>query len=1034
MIKSKIFTVLFLLLLSKVIFAQQSSFVQLNPNGTLNYTADIRGNTIPDFSAVGYRRSNTDIPNVQVVKTISPAESGSSEEIIQAAIDEVSQMPLVNGFRGAILFKKGIYNIPGSIYVSASGIVLRGEGQGEDGTVWRATGTGQRTLLEFLGTGTRERISSTRSDITNSFVPVGSFSFDVSSVAGYSVGDQIVLTRPGTDKWIQDLQMDVIPRVSTNQWKANEYHLYYEREITRIEGNKVYIDNPVVMEMEDQYGGGYIEKYDFPGRISDVGVENMRLESDYASNTDEDHGWVAVMFTAAQHGWVKDITSRYFGYSLAHMSGSSKYITVLNSNCLDPKSQVEGGRRYSFNIAGRAQLNLVKGCYANDGRHDYVTGSRTAGPNVFVNSQSVNAQSDIGPHQRWATGTLYDNIVTDGVINVQDRGDGGGDWQNGDGNGHGWTGVTQVLWNCTAEKTSVQSPWVSGKNYAIAVQGPKYGGTRYPSSRPDGEWELHNSNVTPVSLYEAQLNARRLALVMDVSLNSFVAELKDGQIHVRWASILEQNITSFELLHSTDGLNFTAIASLPANNNNNSLGYNFVHANISSGTNYYKISLKNATTQSNLPYTISISGVPVDNNLVFKQDFNQGTFVSDFVKSDAPNNIFFDVIGTTSTGSTYAKAEVINGKFVIDRSSRPASSAPTERIFLTRSTDLNPATQFIKLQLKFSASNIPTSGNTQAAIHIGENFINDGEGEDDNSWEKISITHAANGFRLRDGTTNTQNGTIYPADGTEHTLTFYLNATDSDQTYTGPDGNTHTILAQSWNAFVGSDKQFGSTESAQNRGPVAPTKAIKNFKFLSTSSSAIYVIDDFIIEALPISTTPVTLTSFTGSRTVKGNELLWKTASEQKNSHFEILRSTDGINFTQIGEKTGNGSTQQMSNYSFIDKLPLAGVNYYKLKQVDLDGKSEEFGPLAIEYIIDSEQLRIESITGDMINIGFSVNKEQQAELFITDILGRKLYNISLHLKAGYHQNQIPFNPSKRGLYIISLISGDEKYVLKFIN
>ncbi len=56
---------------------------------------------------------------------------------------------------------------------------------------------------------------------------------------------------------------------------------------------------------------------------------------------------------------------------------------------------------------------------------------------LFYNCISINAFSDIGPHHRWATGTLYDNVVTDKEINVQDRGN--------MGSGHGWAGVTQVL-------------------------------------------------------------------------------------------------------------------------------------------------------------------------------------------------------------------------------------------------------------------------------------------------------------------------------------------------------------------------------------------------------------------------------------------------------------------------------------------------------------------------------------------------------------------------------------------------------------
>ena len=61
-------------------------------------------------------------------------------------------------------------------------------------------------------------------------------------------------------------------------------------------------------------------------------------------------------------------------------------------------------------------------CQSTEGRHDYVTGARVCGPNVFYNCTAFQTYADIGPHHRWAVGTLYDNIITDGEINVQDRG------------------------------------------------------------------------------------------------------------------------------------------------------------------------------------------------------------------------------------------------------------------------------------------------------------------------------------------------------------------------------------------------------------------------------------------------------------------------------------------------------------------------------------------------------------------------------------------------------------------------------------
>ncbi|MCU0468893.1 MAG: hypothetical protein MUF58_09845, partial [Arcicella sp.] len=157
----------------------------------------------------------------------------------------------------------------------------------------------------------------------------------------------------------------------------------------------------------------------------------------------------------------------------------------LDSYCFEGKSILTGGRRYSFNNNG--QLNLFINCHTTEGRHDFVTGAKVCGPNAFVNCTAKNTHGDTGPHHRWAMGTLYDNIVTDGEINVRDRGN--------SGSGHGWAGVNQVLWNC--------------KVWVIGLQGKKVDNSFKLGERPDGEWEgLNKANLQPSSLYYAQLKAK----------------------------------------------------------------------------------------------------------------------------------------------------------------------------------------------------------------------------------------------------------------------------------------------------------------------------------------------------------------------------------------------------------------------------------------------------------------------------------------------------------------------------------------------
>src|SRR6185295_15805053 len=123
--------------------APTASRVYPGADGKLVYIPDEQGNTIHDASHAGYGGGGVAIPTVAVKETLWPV-AGDNTAHLQAAIDRLSALPLdANGFRGALLLRAGYYRMAMPVFIRASGIVLRGEGMGDTGTILIGTGTGR---------------------------------------------------------------------------------------------------------------------------------------------------------------------------------------------------------------------------------------------------------------------------------------------------------------------------------------------------------------------------------------------------------------------------------------------------------------------------------------------------------------------------------------------------------------------------------------------------------------------------------------------------------------------------------------------------------------------------------------------------------------------------------------------------------------------------------------------------------------------------------------------------------------------------
>jgi hypothetical protein len=468
-------------------------------------------NVLPDFSFAGYERGGVAIPDdVPVVVTVDPVP-GDARAVIQTAIDEASKKPLdARGYRGAVLLRKGRYEVGDTLHVSADGVVVRGEGQGADGTILVASAAKQYTLLELKGSGSGlGEIADTRTAIESDYVGVGARSFTVSSAGQYSPGDSIAVVRVPNQKWIDDLGMDAYG------WTADQYDVAHERTVTAVNGNVLTVDIPIVDTVEARYGGGYVFRSKVVGRIRHTGVEDLRMESVYASETDENHSWVALRLSRVESSFVRRVTTRFFAGNAVAIADSSAFNTVEDVADLDPKSEVTGGRRYPFYV-DKGIGNLFQRCFARNGRHNFVSGARATGPNVWLDCLGVENHADDGPHHRWATGLLFDNTKS-GSLRVQNRKD--------SGTGHGWSGAQILFWNAATDTLTCDAP-KGAMSWSIGSTGKKVEGSWAPEE-PEGWFESHGTPVEPRSLYLQQLRDRLGQGAVDAIT---VAAQRDGRI------------------------------------------------------------------------------------------------------------------------------------------------------------------------------------------------------------------------------------------------------------------------------------------------------------------------------------------------------------------------------------------------------------------------------------------------------------------------------------------------------------------------
>ncbi|WP_442795454.1 DUF6298 domain-containing protein [Pelobium manganitolerans] len=468
--------------------------------GKLKYVADAQGNRIPDFSYAGYQAGNAEIPNVDIKITVAP-KAGDATVRIQQAIDYVAKQPLdKNGFRGAVLLQEGNFEVWSQLKMRVSGVVLRGSGTQK--TTITGAGLDRETLIRVYGVDDAK--TSVKTAITDAYVPVNALSFTLAKADAYKVGDRVRITRPSTAAWLDTMKTWTFGGdVSSLGWKPGEEDVVWDRQITAINGNKITVDAPITVALDQQFGGAYIQKYEWKGRIENIGIENLSLVSTYDKSNpkDENHRWMAITLENCENAWVRQVTFKHFAGSAVNILATGRCITVEDCKSLAPVSEIGGQRRYTFLTSG--QQTLFQRLYSEYGYHDFAVGYLAAGPNAFVQCKAYLPFSYSGAIDTWASGALFDVMNIDGnALSYANIGQ--------DARGAGWTAANSVFWQCSASRVYNFKP-PTAQNWAFGT---------WSEFQGDGFWDFSNEHINPRSLYYAQL-AERLNKNVDARAQIF---------------------------------------------------------------------------------------------------------------------------------------------------------------------------------------------------------------------------------------------------------------------------------------------------------------------------------------------------------------------------------------------------------------------------------------------------------------------------------------------------------------------------------
>jgi len=198
---------------------------------------------------------------------------------------------------------------------------------------------------------------------------------------------------------------------------------------------------------------------------------------------------------------------------------------------------------------------------------------------------------------------------------------------------------------------------------------------------------------------------------------------------------------------------------------------------------------------------------------------------------------------------------------------------------------------------------------------------------------------------------------------------------------------------------------------------------------------ALGVSDPSIISCVPL-VLPVELLFLAGLARDQQVDLTWATATERNSSHFVVERSPDGFTFSPIGQVAAAGNSQYRLDYTFTDTDPFTGVNYYRLRMVDLDGATELSNVIAVAFTGQGGKVAVyPNPVHDRLNLLVHLPEASAVTVRILDATGRMVQESHHAVERGDQRLGLDAALLAPGAYLVQLagVAGNDLTVARFV-